>query len=94
MPGSYALVEQLRSAGIAAVISGAGPSVLAIVDRPLDLRAWAVEGFDAAEWSVDQVGAVGTREPLGEWPDPSSSDGADRHGEQRADAVQRNGVAG
>jgi homoserine kinase len=57
MPESLELVSQLRTAGIPAVISGAGPSVLAIVDRPLDLRAWQSEGFVAAEWEVDQVGA-------------------------------------
>jgi homoserine kinase len=54
MPGSYALVERLRSAGIAAVISGAGPAVLAF--RVVD----AADGFAAvaAEWAwpVYQVG--------------------------------------
>jgi len=78
MPESFALVEQLRSAGIAAVISGAGPSVLAIVDRPLDLRAWTVEGFDAAEWSVDQVGVVGARNPLPDGTDPDPGGRAGR----------------
>jgi homoserine kinase len=30
MPDSYALVQKLRAAGIAAFISGAGPTVLAL----------------------------------------------------------------
>ncbi len=57
MPESMQLVAELRSAGIPAVISGAGASVLAIVDRPLDLHAWQPPGFVADELAVDQVGA-------------------------------------
>lgn len=43
MPESAALVEALRRAGIPAVVSGAGPSVLALVepDRARDVAAWA-----------------------------------------------------
>ncbi len=57
MPKSAQLVAELRAAGIAAVISGAGASVLALVDRHLELSAWQVPGFDAAELAVDQFGA-------------------------------------
>lgn len=57
MPASAQLVAELRSAGIPAVISGAGASVLAIVDRPLDVHAWQPVGFVADELPVDQVGA-------------------------------------
>ena len=58
MPESAELVAQLRSAGIPAVISGAGASVLAIVERHLELSAWQTDGFEAAELAVDQLGAV------------------------------------
>jgi homoserine kinase len=57
MPESAQLVAELRSAGIAAVISGAGASVLALVDRHLELSAWQAPGFESAELAVDQVGA-------------------------------------
>jgi homoserine kinase len=50
MPDSLALVERLRAKGIAAVISGAGPTVLA-----LTFRTWEVDAV------VDSIGAeVGT----------------------------------
>ncbi|MFV2100160.1 homoserine kinase [Micromonospora sp. LOL_024] len=39
MPGTAALVSELRAAGVAAVVSGAGPTVLALSELP--------EGFDA-----------------------------------------------
>ncbi len=57
MPESAQLVAELRSAGIPAVISGAGGSVLAILDRPLDVHAWQPVGFVADELAVDQLGA-------------------------------------
>ena len=57
MPESAQLVAELRSAGIPAVISGAGGSVLAILDRPLDVHAWQPVGFVAEELAVDQIGA-------------------------------------
>ncbi|MDM4720539.1 homoserine kinase [Micromonospora sp. WMMA1363] len=37
MPGPAALVGALRAAGVAAVISGAGPAVLALSEPPVDL---------------------------------------------------------
>jgi len=40
-PGSMALVDELRSAGLAAVISGAGPSVLVLADGDAQARAAA-----------------------------------------------------
>jgi homoserine kinase len=57
MPDSAQLVAELRAAGIAAVISGAGASVLAMVERHLELSAWQAPGFEAAELAVDQLGA-------------------------------------
>ncbi|SCL18657.1 homoserine kinase [Micromonospora nigra] len=48
MPGTNALVDALRVAGVAAVVSGAGPTVLALTDLP--------EGFDAGtNWQVRQL---------------------------------------
>jgi homoserine kinase len=50
MPDSFALVERLRAKGIAAVISGAGPTVLALTFRDGEVDA-----------AVDSIGAeVGT----------------------------------
>lgn len=62
MPESAQLVAELRSAGIPAVISGAGASVLAILDRPLDVHAWQPTGFVAEELAVDASGAQVTVE--------------------------------
>ncbi|MEV1332559.1 homoserine kinase [Micromonospora costi] len=45
MPGTAALVSALRAAGVAAVVSGAGPTVLALSDLP--------QGFDpGTDWQV------------------------------------------
>ncbi|MFC0005977.1 homoserine kinase [Micromonospora siamensis] len=46
MPGAAALVTALRAAGVAAVVSGAGPTVLALTEPPegftpgMDWRSW------------------------------------------------------
>ena len=54
MPATADLVADLRAAGIAAVISGAGPSVIALVTAEIDLAAGGLRpGFEAAE--VDRV---------------------------------------
>lgn len=42
MPASYALIQALRKAGLAAVVSGAGPTVLVLADGPLE-RQRAIE---------------------------------------------------
>ncbi|MEV0876235.1 homoserine kinase [Micromonospora echinofusca] len=48
MPGTAALVKALREAGVAAVVSGAGPTVLALSDPP--------EGFEAGTgWQVRRL---------------------------------------
>lgn len=54
MPLSAGLVAQLRSVGVPAVISGAGPTVLAFAAGPLPV----VEGFEARPLDVDHGGAV------------------------------------
>lgn len=53
MPGTTSLVASLRSVGVAAVVSGAGPTVLALSPVPADFHpgtAWRAEslGVDAA----------------------------------------------
>lgn len=68
MPSSYALVEALRSRGVAAVISGAGPSVLAFApaseptDPPAGLADLAPQGWRVEELGVDPAGARLTHE--------------------------------
>lgn len=57
MPASADLMNDLRAAGIAAVISGAGPSVLALVDTELDLDQWRRSGFTGAEVPICTTGA-------------------------------------
>jgi homoserine kinase len=52
MPGTASLVAALRSVGVAAVVSGAGPTVLALSEVPADFHpgtAWRAEtlGVDA-----------------------------------------------
>ncbi|HAN71682.1 MAG TPA: homoserine kinase [Actinobacteria bacterium] len=60
-PGSWRLVSLLRESGVAAVVSGAGPSVLAFVD---DSTSAALSGLDTEGWIVREVAvsAMGARE--------------------------------
>lgn len=60
MPESAALVGRLRSDGVAAVISGAGPTVVALTDRATSgsLAAVAPSGWRALVLEVDRVGAT------------------------------------
>jgi len=59
MPESMALVDELRATGVPAVISGAGPSVLALCSAAgaaeLTQRTWA--GWRVLPLSVDPLGA-------------------------------------
>ena len=57
IPDSARLLADLRDAGVAAVISGAGPSVLALVTEPLELGRWERPGFEAAEVAISACGA-------------------------------------
>src|SRR6478735_8470799 len=52
MPDSARLVTELRGQGIAAVISGAGPSVIALVTGSMDIEHWRRSGFELAEVAV------------------------------------------
>lgn len=63
MPQSLGLVEALRADGIAAVVSGAGPTVLAFADGPstattADLLDRCPEGWEAHALDVSTVGAT------------------------------------
>ena len=56
MPGTASLVASLRSVGVAAVVSGAGPTVLALSTVPVDFHpgsAWRAESL-----GVDSGGAL------------------------------------
>jgi len=60
MPDSAALVAKLRGAGLAAVVSGAGPSVLVLARGEAEATAAAAHGPDGwrvEQVAVDQVGA-------------------------------------
>ena len=57
MPDTAALVAELRAAGLAAVVSGAGPSVVALTTREVDPQQWARPGFSAALTPVCTSGA-------------------------------------
>jgi homoserine kinase len=60
MPDTLALVEALRDAGVAAVVSGAGPSVLALgtAMAPVDVHRWTPARWRSLEVSVDTTGAT------------------------------------
>jgi len=59
MPASAALIARLREAGIAAVVSGAGPTVLALTvtgARPGPGDVTAIAAADGLSWRVLQLG--------------------------------------
>jgi homoserine kinase len=57
MPESLALVDELRADGIAAIVSGAGPTVLAFAtDEADDLLARTPEGWVSHHLKVDTEG--------------------------------------
>jgi homoserine kinase len=60
MPRSFGLVEKLRADGVAAVISGAGPTVLALAttDTVERVAARAPKGWDVHVLPVEQAGAA------------------------------------
>jgi homoserine kinase len=62
-PATFALVEALRAAGVAAVVSGAGPSVIAITDPPEQFAAG--DGWTTWRLEVDRSGARVARGRLG-----------------------------
>jgi homoserine kinase len=58
MPQSLGLVRQLRSVGVAAVVSGAGPTVLAFVDASTqaEVRRSVPPGWEVKDLAVDDCG--------------------------------------
>jgi len=58
MPASLDLVDRLRADGLAAVVSGAGPTVLALVVDGTDLAAYCPQGWAQHGLGVDTHGAV------------------------------------
>jgi homoserine kinase len=82
MPATAALVDALRAAGVAAVVSGAGPAVLALTDPPPDF---------APDFPTVEPGAAGIR-----WASVRlelSNDGARIEPEARLDTPSEAGVA-
>jgi homoserine kinase len=59
MPASLALVHSLRADGLAAVVSGAGPTVLVLTDgaRQAEAAGRAPRGWEALSLAVDAEGA-------------------------------------
>lgn len=57
MPASLDLVDRLRADGHAAVVSGAGPTVLVLTADEAPLAAYAPEGWRHHTLAVDRVGA-------------------------------------
>jgi homoserine kinase len=61
MPESLALMDRLRAAGFAAVVSGAGPSLLLLThrhpDEPGDISALTPQGWTVLPLEVDTSGA-------------------------------------
>lgn len=58
MPATLRLVKELRSDGVAAAVSGAGPAVLAFVDESdsSDVRRYLPSGWEAEALAVDGTG--------------------------------------
>ena len=65
MPATLALVDRLRGEGLAAVVSGAGPSVLVLGDDGVEQ---AVRALTPADWTVlpSEVDVRGARVDRGD----------------------------
>jgi homoserine kinase len=72
MPASLDLVDALRSAGHAAVVSGAGPTVLVLtVAETADVLPFAPDGWDVRVLEIATTGAQATKRQNG-WPEGSA----------------------
>ncbi|WP_373298409.1 homoserine kinase [Nakamurella endophytica] len=60
MPASAALLLTLRDAGVPAVLSGAGPSVLVLTDRPVPSELLRHNGFTVDPVPISALGGVVT----------------------------------
>ncbi|MDQ6874504.1 MAG: homoserine kinase [Actinomycetota bacterium] len=58
MPRTAALVRKLRAAAIPAVVSGAGPTVLALATSGADLSGYAGKVWEVVSLPVDRAGAA------------------------------------
>jgi homoserine kinase len=58
MPASLALVDALRAEGLAAVVSGAGPTVLVLLANDVDLTGHCPDGWAHHRLAPDLEGAV------------------------------------
>ncbi|GIF75721.1 homoserine kinase [Asanoa siamensis] len=56
MPATAALVDELRGRGVAAVVSGAGPTVLALTSGPIDPPDLGID-WRVVELAIDVAGA-------------------------------------
>ena len=67
MPQSYALVTELRAAGFATVISGAGPSVLVLgrLTQLADLEAFPTPGFELRRCGIGSGATIVTSHHYG-----------------------------
>lgn len=66
MPETLALLEAMREDGIAAVVSGAGPSLLALgtTQNPVDATRWAGPGWRVSRTDIDPCGVTSEDLPL------------------------------
>ncbi len=64
MPQTLALLDAMREAGVAAVVSGAGPSILAFgtAAEPVDSTRWKRPGWRSFTVAIDPDGAMTARE--------------------------------
>ncbi len=60
MPETLALLDAMREAGIAAVVSGAGPSLLALGTKqhPVDAATWSRPGWRSSRTDIEALGAT------------------------------------
>lgn len=60
MPETLALLDAMREDGIAAVVSGAGPTLLALAttQHPVDAASWARPGWRSSRIDIDAHGAT------------------------------------
>jgi homoserine kinase len=58
MPRSVSLMNTLRGAGVPAVVSGAGPTVLAFAQQDIDFSSYVPRGWTCEQVGLDRAGAA------------------------------------